>query len=331
MKGDQPEKNEASNTSAYRLMLPAWVWLIKGPDEPLELMQQSAATVVSFQLEEVFSMSLAAGIDITALRAGLMVFNFSNWPSGVVTDDSFDERVRAQSQRVKVANAHLLCVHSTYLTTESLSVQTQRIAPRDLLSQGGGGHGGAATRIFTGLNPLEVIGASLVVPEVVLTDSLNKLDAILTHDLEFALDLVVLLHQAHVAYQEHDYSLTTVLAWTVCEALLNTKWNGYLDEQKQREQDGNSITAINSSRRSFLTSGNITANIMSEVLELSGKLPLDLYIKLQSPRKARNKWLHDLHAPSGKSAADALEAARLFINDFFGFDLQLSTGRSITG
>ncbi|TDI51526.1 MAG: hypothetical protein E2O97_04825, partial [Acidobacteria bacterium] len=75
MKGDQPEKNEASNTSAYRLMLPAWVWLIKGPDEPLELMKQSPADVLTFQQEEVFSMSLAAGIDVTAQRGGLVVFD----------------------------------------------------------------------------------------------------------------------------------------------------------------------------------------------------------------------------------------------------------------
>jgi hypothetical protein len=230
-----------------------------------------------------------------------------------------------------VANAHLLCVHDSYLKDKpSLVVETPRIAPRDLLSRGGGGHGGAVAKVFTGLNILEFV-APFVVPEAVLIGSFEALDAILTDEHEFALDLVALLHYALVAYQEHDYGLATVLAWTVCEALLNAKWEGYLGKRSLRDDDGQSTIAINRSRRDFLTSADITAGIMSEVLELAGELSLDMYNTIKPARRARNKWLHELREPSGKGAAQALKAAELFIDDFFGFDLQVSTGRKVTG
>jgi hypothetical protein len=115
---------------------------------------------------------------------------------GVVANDGFDEQVRAQSQRVRVANPHLLCLHSSYLKADpSLAVDTYRIAPRDLLGPGGGGHGAAVSKVFTGLNPLEFM-APFVVPEAVLIDSFEALNAILLHDFDFALDLVALLHYA---------------------------------------------------------------------------------------------------------------------------------------
>jgi hypothetical protein len=170
-----------------------------------------------------------------------------------------------------------------------------------------------------------------VVPEAALVDSFETLDAILKHDLEFALDLVALLHYAHVAYQEHDYPLATVLAWTVCEALLNAQWKNYLDKRRQRQEGGQSTIAINRPRRDFLTSAEITASIKSEVLELAGELSLETYNAIKPARSARNKWLHELKEPSGKSAARALQAAQLFIDDIFGFGLQLSTSRKITG
>ncbi len=331
-KDEASQERTASNSSAYRVRISGWVWLIQGPGDDIgALMGLSAGARLSLQQEEVFRTSLTAGIDISAQRGGLVVFDFSGWQRGVVANDGFDEQVRAQSQRVRVANPHLLCLHSSYLKADpSLAVDTYRIAPRDLLGPGGGGHGAAVSKVFTGLNPLEFM-APFVVPEAVLIDSFEALNAILLHDFDFALDLVALLHYALVAYQEHDYPLTTVLAWTVCEALLNARWKSYLDERRQRKEDGQPTIAINHDRLKFLTSSEITASIMSEMLELAGELSLDLYNAIKPARSARNKWLHDLKEPSGKGAAQALQAAQFFIDDFFGFDLQLSTGRKITG
>jgi hypothetical protein len=59
-----------------------------------------------------------------------------------------------------------------------------------------------------------------------------------------------------------------------------------------------SETSISSDRRKKLLGRDYTASVMVEMLDLHGKLSGPLYKNLETARKARNNWAHDMDAPS---------------------------------
>jgi hypothetical protein len=142
----------------------------------------------------------------------------------------------------------------------------------------------------------------------VVEKSFSLLAQVLERYGEDMVTIVSLLFNASRRYAHHDFNSALILAWTVVERLLNVLWDKLLEE-KRTQKGKPEETQINSERRQKLKGRDFTASIISEILSLDGRIPFDMYSKLQSIRKARNDWLHFMRPVESDDAAQAVDSA----------------------
>lgn len=108
-------------------------------------------------------------------------------------------------------------------------------------------------------------------------------------------DLIDILNQTLVAvdnYNVANYSVALVQAWFLIELFVNMCWVQFLLEQQTSPSGGEA--RINAERRQLLTGRDFTAAIISNVLELNGRIDTEVFKKIDSLRKARNRVSHNL-------------------------------------
>ena len=119
--------------------------------------------------------------------------------------------------------------------------------------------------------------------------------------------------RARVALVDGDASGALTNAWTATEGMLGDLLKRHLDEQADRPVEGfppgNAPKFVNSNRRDFFESAEMTARNVVELLSLVDWLPFHLYRTARQCATARNKWLHAEEEPSTEVAVAALEAA----------------------
>lgn len=118
------------------------------------------------------------------------------------------------------------------------------------------------------------------------------------------IDTVYILSQINSALSEFkklSFRQSLILSWFSIEYFINKHWINFLQEKKEAKE----TQIINSTRREFLTGKDITSSIMSNMLELNGKIPNDIFVKIDNVRGKRNLIIHNLDRV--KKLADVLK------------------------
>jgi hypothetical protein len=113
--------------------------------------------------------------------------------------------------------------------------------------------------------------------------------------------------------------------WTIAERLLRTLWRRYVGENRQREIDGDTVNFIMGARRKALLEDTRTysAAVVSEILSLTGQIPLELYREQAAARSARNNWVHDLKPVSREQAQASVKVAEQMLRLVENIDLEV--------
>lgn len=107
-------------------------------------------------------------------------------------------------------------------------------------------------------------------------------------------DSFFLFSQINSSFSEFsnlNFRQCVTLAWFCIEYFINKDWINFLHSKKNALE---TITRINSERRSILLGKDYSASIMSNILELNDILPLDIFQKIDNIRSKRNNIVHNL-------------------------------------
>jgi hypothetical protein len=273
---------------------------------------------------EVYRKDLSCGLSVKVLREGLFVFDFSGAKRGKFTDPlnfDFNEGAEIQLYRCRVLNTHLICLQSAQMKAGGpYSSRVMVVDPSDLI-------------LFKSLddtNPsvgdffLELLFEKRDDPAVadflsrrsdtirlsVIENSFEMLNRIMLRSDDYLLTLTDLFARSGFAYQDHNYSLTLVGAWTITEQLLRTLWSRYVEANRERIIEEKAQTFINADRKKRLTEGReFTAATITETLSLCDELSLENYNDINSVRRTRNDWMHKVAGVTMKDAGLALDVA----------------------
>lgn len=273
--------------------------------------------------DEVFRHTLSSGLSVKILREGLFIFDFSGFKEGRFSHPfnfSFCEGAEIQLYRCRVLNTHILCLHSALCKAgKASSTRTMVVDPSNLI-------------LFKSLDDREPSVGDLFLQlllekrdsdapsclsersETIRLDVIEKsfglLDRIMERPGDYLLPLTDLYARAAVAYQNHNYSLALVTAWTVTEQLLRMQWKRYLEDNRDRKVEEVYQSFINAERKKRLTEGReYSAAVVAEILSLCDELTPNDYNDLNQVRKARNGWIHDVMPVSMENALLSLDLA----------------------
>jgi hypothetical protein len=327
-----------SNAAAYYHSPTIWV----GSSAPIV----GADVDVSKLGEEVYRTTLSEGITAKVLREGMFIFDFSSWLLGRALPESgvpdFDAVAAVILKRVTVLNAHLACLYTALSRLQNFALEKMVVSPSDLISlkslddtgMSFGDYRVAALALArypstyaqgipTTLD-WRIVRRSVIVKIETVTESFRLLSTILHHPDPDALFLADLHVRSCKAYEDHNYALCLVTAWTIAENLMQRLWNRYVDENRLRQVAGTEVVFINSDRRDkLIKSRDFTPSVISEILSLTNRLPFELYQGISKVRQARNEWLHDLRPVSRDDASRAVKTAEQMLSLVDKIDLAL--------
>ncbi len=325
---------------------PAWIQAPSLEDQDAD---------VSVLADEVYREILAAGLRVRVLREGMFIFDFSEWEPGrplhIDAEPDFDASASVALQRATLMNAHLACLHTAIAKVQNFSNRMMIVTPSEMISissfEESWGGTGSDTRLsaltmsrFTSTYTPNLPPSfdwrlqfrSLAVKLETLQESFRLLNAIVDHDSEDMLDMVDLLARGCGSYQEHNYALCLVVEWTLCERLLQTIWQRYIEENRVREIEDMLTPFITKKRKEALgDSRNFSAAVVSEILSLTGQLPHDIYRRLTESRKARNDWVHRIVPVSREAALQSVRVAQDMLCLVSGIELEMPLNLSIHG
>jgi hypothetical protein len=134
-----------------------------------------------------------------------------------------------------------------------------------------------------------------------------------------------LFQLASYHYQSHQFATSHLLAWAICEQVLNNMWNEYQDGASSRQGGG---TKISKKRSELLNGRDFTASIVTQILSLAGVIDDELLTKLDTARKNRNAFAHSLKVIDESAAQQAMIVASDLLSLRLGQAVspQLSTG-----
>jgi hypothetical protein len=273
---------------------------------------------------EVCRQSLSCGLSVKVLQEGLFVFDFSNTEKGKFIDAlnfNFDDGAEIQLYRCRVLNTHILCLHTAQMQAGgSYSSRAMVVNPSDLiLFKSLDDPDPSVGDVFLQLllekhdNPAVAEYFSRRTDRIqldVIGKSFKMLDRIMVRPDDYLLTLIDLYARSGLAYQDHNYSLALVGAWTITEKLLRILWNRYVHANRERIVKNKAQTFINADRRKRLTEGReFTAAIISETLSLCDQISLRDYNDVSLVRRARNDWMHSVAGIPRDSARLAMDVA----------------------
>lgn len=300
--------------------------------------------------------TLCGGIHVRVRRDGVFLFDFSDWPRAEPTEipghtrepgqtiprEVTDAEMLAERKlvlRTQIMNAHQACLSTAeiavhqrssqlgelihpYHTIRPLTLEDQKVGvldpndPTDSFI--------ALQMKFVESRQVKRLKNRPLIEQDTLEFSFQVLEQILDNEFEDLVQLVELLYRAAGEYPEYRFAESLILSWAVCEKLLDKLWKTYIAENERDDEGG---LRINKKRRDRLTGSDFTASVISEILELNGRLPFPLFQNLEILRQSRNGWLHSLKAVSDSDAAKAVRTTEHFMEHVTGIRMHLSLFR----
>lgn len=115
---------------------------------------------------------------------------------------------------------------------------------------------------------------------------------------EKIVDSLNLLIHSFTNLTKGEINQSFILSWTIIEQYLNYKWDNLLNSKQ-----------ISSSRQKKLKGRNYTASVKTEILNLFDIVKDDEYIILNSLRKKRNQFMHQIMSIPNEIAQESLNLA----------------------
>ena len=307
-------------------------------------------------LEVVFEKSLNAGIGIRVLRDGTFLFNFSSWgmapqvkipgyrhPGPGISHRppvEYAEAVQASEDyaviRARTMNVHQACMAtSVQLITRGSHQMGYPVDAKNTLKgltfDVGGRYRDSATDVRKMAR--NVANKRYKIPNnhlfsrrafalEIVEKSFEMLDQILLHSDLGLLQMIETVYVAAHRFLERRSGEAVVVAWTVCEQLISEAWSSLLD-------DSRSLERMTGKRRDKLKGRDYTASVMTEMLEINGRIDYELYGRIEVARRARNQWVHGTLEPNNWEVYESIRAALDLLHKFKGVRLHFSmTGPS---
>jgi hypothetical protein len=157
----------------------------------------------------------------------------------------------------------------------------------------------------------------------VIDHSLDMLDDILVQQDVVLLQVIESAYTSACRSREKRLGEAVTLAWGACEQLILVLWKDMLDE---RNAQGRTPNRIGRERRKKLTGRDYTASVMTEVLEISGRINHEIYRLLELARKSRNDWTHQMREPKESEAYICIQALTRLLQHVKGIRLELQSG-----
>lgn len=131
-------------------------------------------------------------------------------------------------------------------------------------------------------------------------------------------------------YKVGNYETSIVLSWFVAEGGINLIWGKHIMELNADLPGGEK--RINRGRRDFLTGRDFTVSIISNLLELWGLLPNEIFRDIDAVRGFRNKIVHGHSFQLGAEECQlALQIAQWMIAKEWDIDFTPNMGYSVSG
>jgi hypothetical protein len=339
----------APGVSAYYHLPPQWIG-----SEPSELEFDRAP--VAELIREQYRTTLLNEIRIRVRRDGLFVFDCSRWepagfteipaytvePGGRIPQSVSKAENAAElraANRAQLMNAHQACLSTAHSTVHRRStglgaivLPSRAIKLADFEHNNIGGlnshdpydrHVSQLLAFTKGYRAKE-LRARRVIELDTVEFSFKLLDQLLRSKTPGHVQIVELLYRAGVQFSESRFAESLILSWTVCERLLDVLWTTHIEDNK-RDQ-GNQIR-MNRDRRDKLKGRDFTASVVLEILELAGRIPHELFERMNDIRRARNSWLHSLLDVSDGDASSAVRAAEQLMEHVTGINISICLSR----
>ena len=149
----------------------------------------------------------------------------------------------------------------------------------------------------------------------VVDHSLNLFDQILLAKDTALIQMIEATYLAACRVSEGRSGEAITLAWTVCEQLLSTAWETLLNDMKNDKERAGRMP---SSRKEKLEGRDYTASVKTEMLEINRRINHDLYLHLETARKARNTWAHNMREPETHEVYKAIRAVEGLLRQIKG-------------
>jgi hypothetical protein len=267
-------------------------WIGQRPMD-YELAWEPGAAVPDGWHEIVVNIMLTCGIKVSAELGGLTVYDFTDWPRGIVPPIPGFQTIGKISRasrpalvwRLRIVNSHLTLLHAAAMFQHNESPLVTRVNVFDLYRYDypDASSDGRWYRWFGAALPNTVTSADRlragVMSATTFNLSLEWLQAVVVNDALIEFDL---LNQAQVALSTHDYALTVVAGWTICELRIHSLMSQVFGKIPQN------------------------ASEVIKVLHRHGLLSQAQVERLDDVRKCRNRWLHSGNEPAEAFAGNAI-------------------------
>ena len=322
----------------YFRVPPIWVG-----EEPNDASSLNFDPTVHYEV--VIEKDLLSGIPVRILRDGTFLFDFSSWkiapqimipgyrianPHGPHRRPFETEKAEQDSEKYAVLRAQAMNVHQSCLTTaqwlrhgsssgigvplaaadalkgltfeQCLSYLGSEDNPRGLVRN--------AANNFDGVNRERAFPRYNIDIEVA-ERSLDLLDRVLLVNDAAVIQMLEAAYLAACRCSEGRLGEAITLAWGVCEQLLSKAWTELISDIRNESR-------MPKTRREKLNGRDYTASVMTEILELSGRIDYDLYVHLEQARKARNRWMHEMSEPETIQVLHAIKALQGLLHSVLG-------------
>lgn len=267
-------------------------WIGRRPTDYLLAWDQGVAVPDGWH-EVIVSCKLTCGIKVSAELGGLTVYDFTGWPRGVAQLIPGFQTIGKISQasrpalvwRLRVVNSHLTLLHAAAMRQHNESPLVTRVNIFDLYRYDypDESSDGRWYRWYGAVLPKTVTLADRlrvgIMPATTFNLSLEWLQTVVANEALIEFDL---LNQAQTALSTHDYALTVVAGWTICELR---------------------IRSLMSQLSSTMPS---SASKVIKALKQHGLLSQAQVERLDDVRRCRNKWLHGGDEPTEAFASNAV-------------------------
>jgi len=261
-----------------------------------------------------------AGFAIGTSRIGLIAIRFPETVAYNLQDEhsyDFDDALRAVSARLAVLNSYAACLASAHYTVENLATGTIAVTAENLLhlTIDDAGHVHSVSGPHSGrlnLPGTSTYATSLrvgVVGRDVLDRAADLLFDVLACGVAGAVEVVSLLNDAQVAHERHNFALSTVCAWSICERLQIEEYIQHIGPAATHAAARKKVKALK-------------AWEVTKKLAAINRLDATLESDLNRARQARNEWLHEGTAPTWTQSADSLSAASSMIRLVLGIGIE---------
>jgi hypothetical protein len=226
--------------------------------------------------------------------------------------DMIEKRRAAEDRRFNFLTAILCALHSAAWTRDHTGFIQQvpvHSGEHDIVSRSPGG------KLIVEANDHLKGPKPRPLSESAIRDAVTLVQSTLVIHRADGWQLLSWLYIAYYQYSLHQFSSSTVTAWSVIEAVQGLFWGQLLD-------DAGRHTAINGERRKTLTEGrDYTASVIAQILSLSRHYPDSLFDQLNRVRKSRNAITHDLSDPGAEGAGDAIGLADAMLSKLLGLEV----------